>query len=88
MRIAPTILKKALLIGVYKTTINIAAPIKLYNVWKNAVCLAVLELPNEAIQDVKHVPMLAPTTKQNALLIGNSDAEIKNTTIDVTTDDD
>ena len=54
---------------------KIIAPIKLKKVWNIAVCLAVLELPKEAIQEVKQVPMFAPTTRHNALSIGSKLAE-------------
>ena len=64
------------------------APTMLKKVWNIAVCLAVRELPIEAIHEVIHVPMLAPATRHNALSIGRSAPEIKKTTIEVTTDDD
>ena len=85
---ASTTLKNGSLIGVYMTTINIVAPTILKKVWNMAVCLADLEEPIEAIQDVIHVPMFAPTTKHNALSIGSNAPDIKKTTIEVTTDDD
>ena len=86
--IAPTRSKNGSLIGVYISTMKILAPIILKKVWNIAVCLAVLELPIEAIQEVIHVPMLAPTTKHNALSIGSNAPDTKKTTIEVTTDDD
>lgn len=86
--IAPTISKNKSLIGVYITTIKIDAPIILKKVWNIAVCLAVLELPIEAIHEVIHVPMFAPTTRHNALSIGSNAPDTKKTTIEVTTDDD
>ena len=85
---ASTTLKNGSLIGVYMTTINIVAPTILKKVWNMAVCLAVLELPIEAIQEVIQVPMFAPTTRHNALSTGSNAPEIKKTTIEVTTDDD
>ena len=75
-------------IGESITARNKVVPMMLYMVWKNAVWRAVLELPNAAIHDVKHVPMFAPATKQNAFLSGKNAPEIKKTTIAVTTDDD
>ena len=84
----PTKSKKYSLTGVYITTIKIDAPTILKKVWNMAVCLAVFELPNEAIQEVKHVPMFAPTTKHNALSIGSNVPDTKKTTIEVTTDED
>ena len=86
--IALTISKNESLIGVNITTTKIDAPIILKKVWNIAVCLAVLELPIEAIQEVIHVPMLAPTTRHNALSIGSNEPDTKKTTIEVTTDDD
>ena len=86
--IAPTKSKNMSLTGVNITTMKIDAPIILKKVWNIAVCLAVLELPIEAIQEVIHVPMLAPTTKHNALSIGSNEPDTKKTTIEVTTDDD
>ena len=80
--------KNGSFIGVNITTINIAAPNILKKVWNIAVCLAVFELPIEAIQEVIQVPMLAPTTRHNALSTGSNVPEIKKTTIEVTTDDD
>lgn len=88
MRKELTQLKNPSLSGVYTTTKNKVVPTKLNKVWKNAVCLAVFELPNAAIQEVAHVPIFAPTTKHNALSIGKRAPETKKTTIDVTTDDD
>jgi len=85
---APTRSKNLSLIGVNITTTKIDAPIILKKVWNIAVCLAVLELPIEAIQEVIQVPMLAPTTKHNALSIGSNALATKKTTIEVTTDDD
>lgn len=83
-----TALKNGSLSGVYTTTTNKAVPTKLNKVWNKAVCLAVLELPKAAIQDVKQVPMFAPTTKHKALSIGRREPETKKTTMEVTTDDD
>ena len=86
--IALTRSKNESLIGVNITTTKIDAPIILKKVWNIAVCLAVLELPKEAIQEVKQVPMFAPTTRHNALSSGSKLAETRNTTIEVTTDED
>ena len=73
--------------GVIITTKKMVAPTKLKNVWNIAVCLEVFELPIEAIHDVTHVPMFAPTTKQRALGSDSTLAE-RNTTVAVTTDED
>ncbi len=81
-------LRDGSLSGVYITIMNKDIPTKLKIVWNIAVCLEALELPIAAIHDVIQVPMFAPTTKHNALGNGNNEPEIKNTTIDVTTDDD
>ena len=85
---APNVPKKKSLTGVNITTMKIDAPTILKKVWNMAVCLAVRELPIDAIHEVKHVPMLAPTTKQSALSTGSKLPETKNTTIEVTTDED
>ena len=82
-----TKLKNGSLIGVYRTIMNNIVPTKLKNVWNMAVCLPVLDAPIEAIQDVKHVPTFAPTTKHNALDMP-SVRVTRNTTIEVTTVDD
>ena len=86
--IAPTRSKNGSLTGVYISIMKILAPIILKKVWNIAVCLAVLELPIEAIHEVIQVPMFAPTTKHNALSTGSNAPDTKKTTIDVTTDDD
>ncbi len=57
-------------------------------VWKHATRLAFLELPEEAMIDVIHVPMFAPATRANALGNGSIAPDTKKTTIEVTTDDD
>lgn len=74
--------------GMYMTAKKIAAPTKLNNVWNIAVLLDVLELPRAAIQEVKHVPMLAPATKHNADASVICPLPTRKTTIQVTTDED
>jgi len=74
--------------GVNITTKKMVAPTTLYKVWNVAVLRALREEPIAAIQEVKHVPMFAPTTKLRALGSGSNPDNDKNTTIDVTTDED
>ena len=64
------------------------APTTLYNVWNIAVLRALRDEPIDAIHDVKHVPMFAPTTKLSALGSGSNPDKVKKTTIAVTTDED